>query len=288
MISAQAIIDKTATIGEGCSIAAGATLGPGVRVGDAVRIGEGAIIVNTVIGNGCEIGPGAILQGSPDAALRLESQVAVMAGSIVSTPIVIASGASVQAGAVVTRDVPPHAIVTGNPAQIVGYRTLPPTSDERVGRREAAPIEPALIQTRVRGVTMHRFPKILDLRGNLTVGEFGRTAPFEPKRYFIVFGVPNAEVRGEHAHRECQQFLICTHGQCSVLADDGQNREEFLLDDPSLGLYLPPLTWGVQYKYSSDAVLLVFASHYYDSAEYIRSYQEFRTLTSGNTHGDNA
>lgn len=288
MISAQAIIDKTATIGEGCDIAAGATLGAGVRVGDAVRIGEGAIIVNTTIGDGCEIGPGAILQGSADTALRLESHVVVMAGSIVSAPIVIASGASVQAGAVVTRDVPPHAIVTGNPAQISGYRTLPPTIEEQAAVRDAVPPGPALIETRVRGVTMHRFPKILDLRGNLTVGEFGRSAPFEPRRYFIVFGVPNAEVRGEHAHRECKQFLICTHGQCSVLADDGQNREEFLLDDPSLGLYLPPLTWGVQYKYSSDAVLLVFASHYYDSAEYIRSYQEFRTLTSGRTQWDNS
>ena len=112
------------------------------------------------------------------------------------------------------------------------------------------------------------------------MGEFGRSVPFEPKRYFMVFGVPNAEIRGEHAHRVCEQFLICAQGSCHVVADDGENREEFVLDDPSTGLYLPALTWGIQYKYSPDAVLLVFASHFYDSAEYIRDYNEFSLLTA--------
>lgn len=288
MISPKAIIDCTTILGEGCSIAAGATLGPGVRIGRSVRVGEGAVIVNTVIGDDCEIGPGSILQGDADTALRIEPKVVVMAGSVVSAPVVIATGAALQPGAVVNRDVPPHAIVTGNPAQIIGYDTVSPVSDASMTGEGSKHGQRAVQETRVRGVTIHHFPKILDLRGNLTVGEFGRTAPFEPKRYFLVFGVPNAEIRGEHAHRECKQFLICTHGRCSVLADDGHQREEFLLDDPSIGLYLPPLTWGVQYKYSPDAVLLVFASHFYDSAEYIRSYQEFQTLTSGITGGKNA
>ena len=53
------------------------------------------------------------------------------------------------------------------------------------------------------------------------------------------------------------------------MADDGTNREEFLLDDPTKGVYLPPRVWGVQYKYSADAVLLVFASEYYDAEDYI-------------------
>nr|WP_253260944.1 WxcM-like domain-containing protein [Rhodanobacter glycinis] len=64
----------------------------------------------------------------------------------------------------------------------------------------------------------------------------------------------------------------------SVIADDGFKREEFLLDRPDLGLYLPPLVWGIQYKYSPDAVLLVFASHYYDPADYVRDYDEFQAL----------
>jgi UDP-2-acetamido-3-amino-2,3-dideoxy-glucuronate N-acetyltransferase len=90
-----------------------------------------------------------------------------------------------------------------------------------------------------------------------------------------VFGVPSVETRGEHAHRECHQFLVCVRGSVSVVADDGRRREEYLLDRPELGLHLPPMVWGIQYRYSADAVLLVFASHYYDPADYIREYDRF-------------
>ena len=62
------------------------------------------------------------------------------------------------------------------------------------------------------------------------------------------------------------------------MADDGINRQEFLLDRQDLGIHLPPMVWGIQYKYSADAVLLVFASRYYDSADYIRDYSQFRQL----------
>ena len=126
-------------------------------------------------------------------------------------------------------------------------------------------------------------PRVLDSRGNLTVGEFGKTIPFDAKRYLIGFHVPLVEVRGEHAHKECHQFLICARGKISAIADDGFNRQEFVLDRPDLGLYLPPKVWGVQYKYSPDALLLVFASHYYDNADYIRDYSEFRQLVGANS-----
>ena len=121
-------------------------------------------------------------------------------------------------------------------------------------------------------------PRVIDPRGNLTVGEFGKSIPFDAKRYFMVFQVPLVEVRGEHAHKECHQLLICVRGRMSAVADDGFQREEFVLDRPDLGLYLPPKVWGIQYNYSPDAVLLVFASHYYDSADYIRDYSEFCQL----------
>ena len=88
-------------------------------------------------------------------------------------------------------------------------------------------------------------------------------------------GVPGREVRGEHAHRRCKQFLVCVRGQFSVVADDGQQRVEVSLDSPNRGLYLPPMTWGIQYKHSADAVMLVFASDHYDASDYIRSYDQF-------------
>jgi len=184
----------------------------------------------------------------------------------------------VAAGAVVTRSVPPNAVVVGNPARIVGYVDA---EQEASGYLSADRRETGLVETRVAGVGLYQMPRVADIRGSLTVGEFERTIPFAVKRYFMVFDVPSAETRGEHAHRECHQFLICVRGSCSVVADDGHNRQEFLLDKPDVGIHLPPMIWGIQYKYSADAVLLVFASHYYDGADYIRDYSEFRRLVGG-------
>jgi UDP-2-acetamido-3-amino-2,3-dideoxy-glucuronate N-acetyltransferase len=136
--------------------------------------------------------------------------------------------------------------------------------------------------SRISNCELIELPHIQDPRGSLSVGEFGRSIPFEAKRYFIVFDVPEGEVRGEHAHRECHQFLLCVKGSCSVIADDGSNRQEFVLDKPNVGAHLPPMTWGVQFNYSPDAVLLVFASHYYDDADYIRDFDEFAKLVKDN------
>lgn len=172
----------------------------------------------------------------------------------------------------VTRSVPPNAIVEGNPAKIIGYMDAP--SGHRVSD-EVAKKDVGSSITSVARVTVHQLPRIADMRGSLTVGEFEQSIPFAVRRYFMVFDVPSAETRGEHAHRECHQFLICVRGSCSVVADDGINRQEFLLNKPDVGLHLPPMVWGIQYKYSADAVLLVFASHCYDSDDYIRDYSEF-------------
>ena len=64
------------------------------------------------------------------------------------------------------------------------------------------------------------------------------------------------------------------------MVDDGSRREVVTLDRPSLGLYMPPLTWGAQYDYSPDAVLIVLASHPYDADDYIHEYEEFLALAS--------
>lgn len=132
--------------------------------------------------------------------------------------------------------------------------------------------------SRVRGVRRYAIPLIADPRGNLSVGEFERTLPFRPKRYFIIFDVPSEHLRGEHAHRQCDQFLVCVRGSCAVVVDDGTNREEFILDGPTVGLHVPPMVWATEYKHSADSTLLVFASEYYDPDDYIRDYREFLEL----------
>ena len=142
------------------------------------------------------------------------------------------------------------------------------------------PVEQSSTWLGVGNVTLHRFKLIRDPRGDLSVGEFANEVPFIPKRYFVVFNVPSQNIRGEHAHYECHQFLICITGTCSVMVDDGDLRREVELNSPDMGIYIPPLTWGVQYKYSSEAVLLVFASDTYNENDYIRDYSEFKNYIS--------
>jgi dTDP-4-dehydrorhamnose 3,5-epimerase-like enzyme len=113
------------------------------------------------------------------------------------------------------------------------------------------------------------------MRGSLTFAEYGKYLPFIPKRYFLVFDVASKEIRGEHAHRTLHQFLVCIKGTCSLVVDNGENSQEITLDRPNIGVYVPPMIWGIQYKYSRDAVLLVLASDIYNADDYIRDYDEF-------------
>ena len=267
-ICSHCLIENDVVIGDRVTVKSGVQLWDGLRLGDDVFIGPNASFANdrfprskktpeqflqTVLGAGASIGAGAtILPG-----------------------LTIGRNAMVAAGAVVTRSVPPNAIVVGNPAKIVGYVDA---ERNKVSAGESLAAKVGAHPTQVQGVSLHRMPRVADMRGSLTVGEFDRSVPFPVKRYFMVFDVPSVETRGEHAHRECHQFLICVRGSCAVVADDGAHRQEFLLDRPDVGLHLPPKVWGIQYKYSADAVLLVFASHHYDSTDYIRNYSEFRQI----------
>ena len=115
------------------------------------------------------------------------------------------------------------------------------------------------------------------MRGDLAVGELEKEVPFGVKRFFIVYDVPSEHIRGEHAHRLAQQFLIAVNGSLKVMLDDGEHREEFLLSSPATGLYVPQMVWASQFQYSEDATLLVFASELYDASDYIRDYDEFLT-----------
>lgn len=258
-IDALARVDEGAEIGEGCDVRSGAVLCAGTRLGAGVRVGPNAVFVEPEAGQG---------------ACCVEALVQIGANAVLHPGITIGADARVRPGAVVTRSVPAGAIVDGNPAAIVGYVNMVPQA-LAAPRASADDRQARIVATAVRGVTVHNLPLHADLRGDLTVGEFLRDVPFAPQRYFIVMGVPNREVRGEHAHRRCQQFLVCVRGSCSVVADDGQQRVEVALDAPNRGLYLPAMTWGTQYKHSPDAVLLVFASDHYDGADYIREYGQF-------------
>ena len=250
--------------GSGGLTRSGAVTGAGAFVGTEV-----------VLGRDVRIGPGAvILDGSPgDPETAIEDAVIVGANATVIGGVRVGREARIEPGAVVTGDVPARSIVAGNPARIVGYRdaghgpTMTDGTDPgRPGGTQASG---------VRGVTVSSMRLVRDLRGDLAVGRFTEDVPFIPARYFLVFNVPSPETRGAHAHRVCEQFLVAARGGVRVAVDDGSAREEIILERPEAGLYLPPMTWAIQYAHTSDAVLLVFASHPYDPADYIRDYSEF-------------
>jgi UDP-2-acetamido-3-amino-2,3-dideoxy-glucuronate N-acetyltransferase len=124
-------------------------------------------------------------------------------------------------------------------------------------------------------------PEFADERGSLVVAERLKQLPFSVERIFFVSGVPRGDKRGIHAHRKCHQVLICLAGSVKALVDDGRESEVVVLDRSNLALHMPPLTWGTQFDYSADAVLLVLTSHGYDVGDYIDDYEEFFQLATG-------
>ena len=207
-----------------------------------------------------------------EAGCALAAAACVGEGAVVAAGVRVGAQARIEAGAVVTRHVPPRAIVQAQAATIAGYVDTPAHWQAPPAARGGA------LSSAVRGVRLYRLREVQDMRGDLCAAELGRDLPFVVRRSFLSYNVPNAEVRGERAHRQCEQFLMAVKGSVRVRVDDGRQREEFCLDSPGLGLHLPPMVWGTQYRYSEGSMLLVLASLPYDPADYIRDYGEFLAL----------
>jgi UDP-2-acetamido-3-amino-2,3-dideoxy-glucuronate N-acetyltransferase len=263
-------IENDVEIGDRVTVKSGVQLWDGLRVEDDVFIGPNATFANDLF-------PRSRKRPPQFAQTVLRTGASIGANATILPGVTIGQHAMVGAGAVVVDSVPPFAVVAGNPARIISYCDAGPAAEKRAPRALAGKAT-APAKVNVRGVFAQQLSENQDLRGKLIAGELGQFLPFAVKRFFIVHGVPGRQIRGQHAHRKCHQFLMCVQGSCRLIADDGAHRQEFLLDTPALGVYLPPLTWGVQYDYSADAALLVFASHAYDAADYVRDYDAFLRL----------
>lgn len=272
---------------DGVFVEGGATIGDRVTIKSGVQLWDGIVLEDDVF-----VGPNATFTNDPFPRSRVWLDeyaktvvgigASIGANATILPGIEVGRGAMVGAGAVVTRPVPPNAIVSGNPARIHGYVEAGAPSAEPT---QVSP-EPGREMLGVSGVYLERFAEFVDLRGRLTAGELpGEAVPFVPRRWFVVYDVPSREVRGEHAHRECHQFLICVSGRVNVAVDDGKDRGEVILDSPTLGLYIPPHVWASQYGYDDDSVLLVLASHTYDSNDYVREYEIFLQETQAGQRG---
>lgn len=265
-------VENDVVLGDCVTVKCGVQLWDGVRIGDGVFIGPNATFTNDKF-------PRSKAHQAVLPTTLVAAGASIGANATVLPGVVVGAEAMVGAGSVVTADVPPGAVVMGNPARITGY--VDTIVHEGGYALEAPGSGPRVIEMAVRGAEVHRLHAVTDLRGTLSVAQYGKELPFVARRCFFVYDVPSKDVRGAHAHRECEQFLVCAKGSLAVVLDDGTHREEILLDRPELGVYVPALVWAGQYKYSADAVLLVLASHNYDPADYIRDYAEYRAIVSG-------
>jgi acetyltransferase-like isoleucine patch superfamily enzyme len=264
-------VENDVVIGDRVTIKCGVQVWDGVTLADDVFVGPNVTFTNDPM-------PRSKTHPGEFAKTVVAHGASLGGGSVILPGVHIGRSAMVGAGAVVTKDVPANAIVVGNPARIVGY--VDSTPEPAHAAEPAGVAEGELPAVRVPGVELRQIRGAVDLRGSLVAVDFSRDLPFVPRRAFTVFDVPTKDVRGEHAHRQCQQFLLCLAGSVSAVVDNGMMRQEFLLNQPDVGLYLPAMVWGSQYNYSSNAVLLVFASDEYDADDYIRDYDDYRALMS--------
>ena len=259
VVDCSAKIGERVKLGEWVCIGSRAVIGNDVVIGSLCVISDGANLEDQV-----QIGDSVVLVTDRSHAVRIGASALIGANATI-LPVTIGAHAMVGAGAVVTKNVPPYAIVVGNPARIVGY----------VGAELSGKAENSAESSQNKVKRIYSIPSFSDVRGDLSVLEFEKLLPFPVKRIFYTYGVDSSEVRGEHAHKVCEQFLIALHGSLHVIVDDGTKREEYVLDTPTRGLHLPAGCWGIQYKHSPDCVLLVLASRGYEPEDYIRDYNEF-------------
>lgn len=127
----------------------------------------------------------------------------------------------------------------------------------------------------VNDCTIVNLPKIHNEAGNITVLQNNMDIPFEVRRIYYLYDIPMGSERGGHGHYELEQFIVAVSGSFTFVLDDGNNRKEFFLNDPSKALHIKSGIWREIKNFSSGSICLVMASHPYSKSDYIRDYDEF-------------
>jgi hypothetical protein len=121
-------------------------------------------------------------------------------------------------------------------------------------------------------------PKIVDKRGNLSFFENENQIPFEIARTYWIYDVPGGELRGSHAFREQQEFIIALSGSFDVVLHDGEEEQRFVLNRSYYGLYVPKMYWRKIENFSTNSLALIVSDKSYDEGDYIRDFEEFKRL----------
>ncbi len=126
--------------------------------------------------------------------------------------------------------------------------------------------------------TIIQLPKILDKRGNLSFFEYPKQLPFEIARTYWIYDVPGGEIRGSHAFKEQQEFIVALSGSFDVVLHDGKKEEKFSLNRSYYGLYVPKMYWRRMENFSTNSLALIVSDKHYNSDDYIRDFEEFKKL----------
>ncbi len=121
-------------------------------------------------------------------------------------------------------------------------------------------------------------PKIIDKRGNLSFFEGNNQLPFEIARTYWIYDVPGGEVRGSHAFKNQNEFIIALSGSFDVVINDGAVEQRFSLNRSYYGLYIPKMLWRKLENFSTNSLALIVSDKKYDENDYIRDFDEFKKL----------
>ena len=120
--------------------------------------------------------------------------------------------------------------------------------------------------------------KIVDSRGSIRIAELGKHFDFETKRIYFLSNIIEGEMRGDHAHAELRQLLLCVAGTFDIELDDGTNKVTKKMSVDSCGILLDGMVWRTMTSFSTDAVMLALCDRVYDEDEVIRDYKTFKNL----------
>ncbi|MDO5510462.1 MAG: FdtA/QdtA family cupin domain-containing protein [Weeksellaceae bacterium] len=124
-------------------------------------------------------------------------------------------------------------------------------------------------------------PKIVDPRGNLSFFEYPKQLPFEIARTYWIYDVPGGEIRGSHAFREQQEFIVALSGSFDVVLHDGKDELRFSLNRSYHGLFIPNLFWRSLENFSTNSIALIVSNKKFSHLDYIRDFEEFKNLKNG-------
>jgi dTDP-4-dehydrorhamnose 3,5-epimerase-like enzyme len=124
-------------------------------------------------------------------------------------------------------------------------------------------------------------PKIFDPRGNLSFIENEKNIPFKIKRTYWIYDVPGGEKRGGHAYYHLQEFIVALSGSFDVVLHDGEKEFRFHLNRSYYGLYVPKMYWRELENFSTNSLALILADNDYNEDDYIRNFDNFKTIKNG-------